>query len=169
MAEKKVPLGLLKLARLRALNASVRNCSLRRSVIWKLRWTPPSTLKNRGATRKFCPALPNVPAAVVVESTRQLGYPEAGIVAIGLVLLACTFLYLIPRTAILGAILLTGYLGGAVATHLRVSGSWFNILFPVSIGCMLWLGLWLRDKRLESLLPVSDSGWNAGLGKASNS
>lgn len=91
---------------------------------------------------------------VVVESTLQLGYPESVIVGIGLVLLASTFLYLIPRTKILGAILLTGYLGGAVATHVRVSGSWFNILFPVVFGCMVWAGLWLRDKKLERLLPV---------------
>ena len=91
---------------------------------------------------------------VVVESTLQLGYPESAIVGIGLVLLASTFLYFIPRTAILGAILLTGYLGGAVATHVRVSGSWFNIVFPVVVGCMVWGGLWLRDKKLERLLPL---------------
>ncbi len=91
---------------------------------------------------------------VVVESTLQLGYPESAIVGIGLVLLVCTFLYLIPRTAVLGAILLTGYLGGAVATHVRVSGPLFNVLFPVIFGFMLWGGLWLRDKNLARLLPV---------------
>ena len=89
---------------------------------------------------------------VVVEATVQLGYPESAIVGIGLVLLASTILYLIPRTAILGAILLTGYLGGAVATHVRVNGLWFNILFPVALGCMVWGGLWLRDKKLERVL-----------------
>ena len=77
---------------------------------------------------------------VVVESTLQLGYPESAIVGIGIALLASTILYLIPRTAILGAILLTGYLGGAVATHVRVSAGWFNILFPVFFGAMLWGG-----------------------------
>jgi hypothetical protein len=89
---------------------------------------------------------------VVVESTLQLGYPESAIVGIGVALLACTILYLIPRTAILGAVLLTGYLGGAVATYVRVSGPLFNILFPVVFGCFVWGGLYLRDKRLQSAL-----------------
>jgi len=91
---------------------------------------------------------------VVVQSTIQLGYPESAIVAIGLVLLASTSLYLIPRTSILGAILLTGYLGGAVATQVRVSAMFFNIVFPVLLGGLLWAGLWLRDPRLRELLPL---------------
>lgn len=90
--------------------------------------------------------------AVVVQSTVQLGYPESAIAGIGIVLLACTILYLIPRTAMLGAVLLTGYLGGAVASQVRVSGPWFNILFPVACGCFVWGGLYLRDKRFRSLL-----------------
>ena len=92
---------------------------------------------------------------VVVETTLQLGYPEPAIVGIGLVLLACTLLYLVPRTAILGAVLLTGYLGGAVATHVRVSGSWFNVLFPVACGAVVWAGLFLRDTRLQAVLEPS--------------
>jgi len=91
---------------------------------------------------------------VVVEATVQLGYPESAIVGIGVVLLICTILYLIPRTAILGAILLTGYLGGAVATQVRVSAVLFNIIFPVVVGALLWGGLWLRDRELHDLLPV---------------
>jgi len=91
---------------------------------------------------------------VVVEATVQLGYPESAIVGIGVVLLICTILYLIPRTAVLGAILLTGYLGGAVATNVRVSAVLFNIVFPVIIGALLWGGLWLRDRRLQNLLPL---------------
>jgi hypothetical protein len=91
---------------------------------------------------------------VVVETTLQLGYPESAIVGIGVVLLIITILYLIPRTAILGAILLTGYLGGAVATHVRVSAAVFNIIFPVVFGALLWGGLWLRDRRLQNLLPL---------------
>lgn len=90
--------------------------------------------------------------AAVVESTVQLGYPEEAIVGIGLVLLACTVLYVIPRTAILGAVLLTGYLGGAVATHVRVGASWFNVLFPVVFGAVVWAGLYLRDGRVEAWL-----------------
>ena len=89
----------------------------------------------------------------VVQSTVQVGYPESTIAGIGLALLVSTMLYLIPRTSILGAILLTGYLGGAVATHVRVSGPWFNVLFPVLFGCFVWGGLYLRDKRLWSVLP----------------
>ena len=69
------------------------------------------------------------------------------ILPLGVVLLACTILYLIPRTAVLGAILLTGYLGGAVATHVRVGHGPFAIVFPVVLGVLLWGGLGLRDDR----------------------
>jgi DoxX-like protein len=92
--------------------------------------------------------------AIVVEATIRLGYPESAIIGIGLVLLASTLLYLIPRTSILGAILLTGYLGGAVASHVRVGADLFNIAFPVIVGTLIWGGLWLRDRRLQALLPV---------------
>ena len=90
---------------------------------------------------------------VVVAATVQLGYPESTIVGMGLALLASTLLYLIPRTSVLGAILLTGYLGGAVATQVRVQAVAFNILFPVIFGCVVWAGLWLREPRLAQLLP----------------
>jgi hypothetical protein len=90
----------------------------------------------------------------VVKATAELGYPESVIVGLGIVLGACTVLYLIPRTAILGAILLTGYLGGAVASHLRHGDGWFPVLFPVVFGVLLWGGLCLRDERLGTLLPV---------------
>src|SRR5215471_13235708 len=85
------------------------------------------------------------PPPFVVEATVQLGYPERSIVGIGLTLVVATLLYALPRTAVLGAILLTGYLGGAVATHVRVQAGWFNVLFPVVFGCFVWGGLWLRD------------------------
>ncbi|HTJ30710.1 MAG TPA: DoxX family protein [Acidobacteriaceae bacterium] len=89
--------------------------------------------------------------AFVVQATLQLGYPETSIVGIGAGLVLCTALYLIPRTAVIGAILLTGYLGGAVATHLRVSAPTFNIVFPVLFGMLVWTGLYLRDQRLQKL------------------
>ena len=92
--------------------------------------------------------------APVVEATVKLGYPESVIFSLGIVLLACTVLYLIPRTAILGAILLTGYLGGAVATHIRAGEGLFSVLFPVFFGVLLWLGLYLRDERLRTLIPL---------------
>ena len=92
--------------------------------------------------------------APVVEATVKLGYSESVIVPLGIVLLICTVLYLIPRTAVLGAILLTGYLGGAVATHVRAGGGLFPIIFPVIFGILLWLGLYLRDLWLGKLVPV---------------
>ena len=91
---------------------------------------------------------------VVVKATVQLGYRESVIVPLGIVLLACTVLYLIPRTAVLGAILLTGYLGGAVATHVRVGEGLFSIVFPIIFGVLIWGGLYLRDERLRALIPI---------------
>lgn len=89
----------------------------------------------------------------VVDATVKLGYPETGIIPIGILLLTCTIIYLIPRTAVLGAILLTGYLGGAVATQVRAGQGWFEILFPVVFGILLWGGLVLREARLRELIP----------------
>ena len=93
--------------------------------------------------------------AVVVEATARLGYPERTILGMGLVLVACTVLYIIPRTSILGAILLTAYLGGAVATHVRVGDSLFPVAFPIILGVLIWLGLYLRDERLRTLIPLN--------------
>jgi hypothetical protein len=90
----------------------------------------------------------------VVKATLELGYPENVIFGLGIVLLSCTILYLIPRTSVLGAILLTGYLGGAVASHLRHEDGAFAVLFPVVFGALLWGGLVLRDARLRALLPL---------------
>jgi DoxX-like family len=96
-----------------------------------------------------------VKPAPVVEGTVQLGYPESVLLGLGIVLLTCTVLYVIPRTAIFGAILLTGYLGGAVATHVRVGSPLFShILFPVYLAVLIWGGLYLRDERLRALIPL---------------
>jgi hypothetical protein len=95
-----------------------------------------------------------VKPAVVVDGTVRLGYPETVILPLGIVLLACTVLYLIPRTSVLGAILLTGYLGGAVATHVRVGEGLFPVFFPIIMGVLIWGGLWLRDERLRKLIPM---------------
>lgn len=84
-----------------------------------------------------------------VEGSVQLGYPESVVYWIGLALLVCTILYAFPRTSFLGAILLTGYLGGAVATQVRVEDPWF--LFPGFFGVLVWLGLYLRNDRLRAL------------------
>ena len=90
----------------------------------------------------------------VVQGTVGLGYNESVIVPLGITLLICTILYVIPQTAVLGAILLTGYLGGTVATHVRVGNPLFShVLFGAYLGVLLWFGLYLRDTRLRSLLP----------------
>jgi hypothetical protein len=89
----------------------------------------------------------------VVEATVKLGYPENTIFGIGIALTASTVLYLIPRTAVLGAILLTGYLGGAVASHVRAGDEMFTIAFAAVFGALVWGGLWLRDERVRALVP----------------
>lgn len=90
---------------------------------------------------------------VVIKATVDFGYRESVIVPLGIVLLICTMIYAIPRTAVLGAILLTGYLGGAVATHVRAETGTFSIVLPVILGALIWLGLYLRDSRLRTLVP----------------
>jgi DoxX-like family len=93
--------------------------------------------------------------AVAVEGTVQLGYPESAVVGIGIVQLTCLALYVIPRTSVLGAVLLTGYLGGAIATHVRIGSPLFtHVLFPIYVAVLIWGGLLLRDERLRSLMPV---------------
>lgn len=93
----------------------------------------------------------------VLDAGDELGFPGVTMArGLGILLLACTLLYVAPRTALLGAVLLTGYLGGAVATHLRLGNPWFtHTLFGVYLGIAMWLGLWLRDPRLHGLFPVS--------------
>jgi hypothetical protein len=89
----------------------------------------------------------------VVDSFTQLGYLPSIAVAIGLLELACIVVYVVPRTSIFGAILLTGYLGGAIATHVRVGNPLFShVLFPIYVAAPLWGGLLLRDERLRALL-----------------
>ena len=91
----------------------------------------------------------------VVQSFTELGYPVDLAVGIGIVELVCLLVYLIPRTSLLGAILLTGYLGGAVATHVRVGSPWFtHVLFPIYVAALLWGGIYLREDRLRALVPL---------------
>jgi hypothetical protein len=87
----------------------------------------------------------------VVEGTMRIGYPENVIVGMGAALTISTILYAIPRTAVLGAILLTGYLGGAVASHLRLNEP--SCVFAFVFGMLVWLGLYLRDERVRALVP----------------
>lgn len=89
----------------------------------------------------------------VVKSFEELGYPLSTAVALGIVELGCVLVYLWPRTAVLGAVLLTGYLGGAIATQVRVGNPLFShVLFPVYIGLLIWGGLMLREPRVRSFL-----------------
>ena len=92
-----------------------------------------------------------LPAAV--EGTVRLGYPASTVQPIGVIALVCVLLYAIPRTSILGAILLTGYLGGATATQVRVQDAWY--IFPPVLGALTWAGLYLRDERLRTLIPLN--------------
>jgi len=87
----------------------------------------------------------------IVEGFTHLGYDPKIAMGLGIVELACTIIYLIPQTAVLGAILLTGYLGGATATHLRIGEPYF---MTVIFGAVLWGGLYLRDPRIRALLPL---------------
>ena len=92
-----------------------------------------------------------VKPAALVEEFARLGYPESLALPIGILELACTAVYVIPQTSILGAVLLTGYLGGATATHVRIGDPFFG---PVILGVVVWAGLFLRDVRLRALLPL---------------
>jgi len=96
-----------------------------------------------------------VKPAVVVSSTVALGYPENEIVGIGIAVLACTILYAIPRTSVLGAILLTGYLGGAIASKVRIEAPLFDVVFALVFAAFIWGGLYLREPRLRALLSSS--------------
>ena len=91
--------------------------------------------------------------APVLEACTELGIPESTISGIGILLLACTAAYAVPATAVLGAVLLTGYLGGAIATHVRVGGPAFPVVFATAIGVLVWVGLYLREPRLRALVP----------------
>lgn len=90
-----------------------------------------------------------------VEGTVQLGYPASVVFGIGVIQIVCLIVYLVPRTSVLGAILWTGYLGGAIATHVRVESPLLtHTLFPIYVAALLWAGVWLREPRLRALLPL---------------
>ena len=101
-------------------------------------------------------AIKLVPWPVVTETLERMGYGSSESLArsLGAITIICTVLYAIPRTSILGAILLTGYLGGAMASHVRIDSPLFtHTLFGLYIGLMLWCGLWLRVRRVRALIP----------------
>ena len=99
----------------------------------------------------FSGAMKLMKPAPVLQEFARLGYQESAILGIGILELVCLALYLIPRTAVLGAILLTGYLGGATATHVRLGDPFIP---PIVCGVLLWGGLYLRDERIRALIPL---------------
>lgn len=103
----------------------------------------------------FDAAMKFVQPKPVADAFVRTGWPIDLSVTLGVILLISTLLYVIPRTSVLGAIFLTGYLGGAVATNLRLHNPLFsNTLFPVYFGILVWIGLWLREPRLKTVFPV---------------
>jgi len=90
--------------------------------------------------------------AMIADGMKEQGYPDGVAVPLVIIEFICALLYIIPQTAVLGAILLTGYLGGAVATHVR-AGEFPQSIVPVLFGVVLWLGLYLRDARIRALVP----------------
>ncbi|HZY61117.1 MAG TPA: DoxX family protein [Edaphobacter sp.] len=97
-----------------------------------------------------------VKPAPVVQAFAQLGIPLHLAITLGIIQLVCIVLYVIPSTAVLGAVLLTGYLGGAVAIHLRIGNPAFECTFPIIIGIIFWAGLLLRDPALRTIFPVKN-------------
>lgn len=96
---------------------------------------------------------------VVEQSMTPLGWPAKYVLLIGLIELACVVLYVIPRTSLLGAVLMTGLLGGAIATNLRVENPLFShTLFGIYLGLVMWGGLWLRDASLRAIFPFRQAG-----------
>ena len=109
------------------------------------------------AVARFCCAvernLEADPKPVVRRRVTRIGWPESALTLLAFLQLGCIVLYIIPRTAVLGAVLLTGYLGGAIATYVRI-GEPYPVLVPLSTSVIAWGGIYLRDERLRSLLPL---------------
>jgi hypothetical protein len=95
-----------------------------------------------------------VKAPQAIQATVQIGFPENTVAGIGAALLVCTLLYAIPATSVFGAVLLTGYLGGAVAANVRADSPVLNTVLAIALGVLVWLGLYLRESRLHTLLPL---------------
>ncbi|WP_406699935.1 DoxX family protein [Singulisphaera sp. Ch08] len=105
----------------------------------------------------FDGAMKVIMVAPVIDASNQLQIPERVVPGLGIVLIAATLIYWIPKTSILGAILLTGYLGGATWTHVRLGGPVFPMVFPSLVGAIIWGGLYLREPRLRFLVPIRQS------------
>jgi hypothetical protein len=130
------------------MDSATQAAPISKGVLWtgRILSTIPVLLLLTSATAKILKPPP------VLQGFAQLGYSESIILKLAIIELTFTAIYLIPRTAVFGAILLTAYLGGATATHARVSDP--AVVGPILTGVMLWLGLYLRDQRLRSLVPL---------------
>jgi hypothetical protein len=133
-----------------AMQSAIQPCSLSKKALWGGRIMSGMVT----AFLLFDAVIHLLKPAPVVEAFAKLHLPLSLAVELGIVELLCLVLYVIPRTSILGAVLLTGYLGGAVATQMTTSNSLFGeILFPVYVGVLVWGGIYLRDDRLRTLFP----------------
>lgn len=132
------------------MKASVQPLSISKTALWTGRVL--STLAVLFLAFDCAIKLMQIPQAI--EGTTQLGYPASVIFPLGIIQLICLVIYVIPQTSVLGAILWTGYLGGAIATHVRLENPLFtHILFPVYVALLLWGGLYFRNQHLRALLP----------------
>lgn len=119
----------------------------------KARWTGRIMTGLVAAFLAFDAIIKLVMIQPVIDGARLLGYPPSTMVTMGVLLLGSLIIHLIPRTALIGAVLLTGYLGGAIATHIRVENPLFShTLFPTYVAALVWGGLYLRDRRVRALL-----------------
>lgn len=140
-------------------NSPNEHCSCYDGSGWKNGDPRPRAERLVVAFLAFDGAIKLVPLDVVTETLAVLGYPaDVGLARLlGVLTLLCALLYAIPRTSVLGAILLTGYLGGAMATHLRADSPLFtHLLFGFYLGVIAWAGLWLRDRRVRALIPFKN-------------
>lgn len=133
------------------MQAAIQTTAPAAPVSMKGRWVGLSISALAALFLVFDGAIKVLQLAPAVEASAQLGYSAAVTLGLGILTLACLLVYLLPRTAPLGAILLTGYLGGAVATHVRLGSPLFSVAFPILLGALLWGGLVLRDSRLRAL------------------
>ena len=92
---------------------------------------------------------------MAVSGAKEMGYPEGAVFYLGIILLLATLLYLVPKTTMLGAAFLTAWLGGAVATHIIHGDSSSLTLFPVAMGVLVWLAIWLRNSQLKNIFPIT--------------
>jgi hypothetical protein len=133
------------------MQTSVQTASVSKAAIWAGRIMSGLVI----AFFLFDGGIKLVPLDIVITASQQLGIPGELARTLGILSLICTILYAIPQTSVLGAILLTGYLGGTVATHLRIADPLFtHTLFGVYLGLLVWGGLYLRDARLRALIPL---------------